>query len=349
MSASSLLAGLPEPVRQLIETSIFAEFATVSAQGVPIDTPAFSFLDFERGSVDIATGLAYPAKAERARRNPKVGLLLEGLADDPVVSIAAIAAVRDADIQANLDRYIAETIAYLPAFSNGNPWSVARQAIWYWSRIFVCCQPQRILWWPNAAQMDSAPKRWDAPATTAYRQSDLGPAAPPSPAPGWPVQDWRERAAQILGQGLPAHLTVIDDGGFPLPIRARSVRTEPSGFALDLPAGVPWQMRGKGSLCFVGMATFIGEVRASAQGIVLAVERMLPTLPMVADPREVWAPSATTRSALMSRLEIELQRRGLPLPTVGAAPPSPTVGSGLRAERIARIAADSALQHGSGP
>jgi hypothetical protein len=347
MTSSTLLAGLPEPVLQMVKSSIFTEFATLSAQGVPIDTPTFSFLDSERGSLDIATGLAYPAKAERARRNPKVGLLLEGMPDEPVVSIAGLAAVRDADIQANVDRYIAETIAYYAAYSSGNPWSVARKSVWYWTRIFVCCTPKRILWWPSAAQMDAAPQRWDAPATTVYPRSDPAPTTKGSAAPTWPIRPWEERAREVLGHGLHAHLTLLDDEGFPMPIRARSVRQTDEGFELDVPAGVPWKLRGKGSLCFVGVATFIGEVRMSSAGALFAVERVLPTLPTVADPRELWAPSETTRSALMGRLEAELQRRGLSVPTIPPEPPAPTAGSVLRAERIARVAAESALKHGS--
>ena len=142
------------------------EYATVSAQGVPIDTPAYAFVGKHGDTIDIATGLAYPAKAERARRNPKVGLLIEGSPSEPVVSIAAMAAVRDASIQANVDRYIAETIAYYDAYSGGNPWEVARKAVFYWSRIFVECSPKRILWWSGPEAMDQPPQCWEAPAGT---------------------------------------------------------------------------------------------------------------------------------------------------------------------------------------
>ena len=331
--------GLPEAVRELIASSPVVEFATLSAAGVPIDTPMFTITDLSTGTVDVATGLAYPAKAERARRHAKVGLLVEGLPDEPVVSIAAEASVRDADIQANLDRYVAETAAYYDTYSNGHPWSTAREAVWYWARIFVCCKPRTILWWPSQADLDAPPNRWEAAADTTFPPSDPAPAARPSPAPDWPRHDWRQRADEVLAAGMPGHLTLVNDDGYPLPMRARAITRIEQGFRVSLPAATPWRVGGAASLCFLGQATFIGRVEAAGGDATFTVERILPTLPMVADNAEIWAPSASTRPRLLARLTEELARRGLEVPRVPSEPPTPTPGSTLRAARMARMGA----------
>jgi hypothetical protein len=121
MSPASSFPDLPPDVAQMIASAMFCEFGTISAQGVPIDTPLLCFADPGCRSIDVGTGLAYPTKAERARRNPKVGLLLEGGPAQPVISIGALATVKDANIQANAERYIAEVIAYFDSFSGGQP------------------------------------------------------------------------------------------------------------------------------------------------------------------------------------------------------------------------------------
>jgi hypothetical protein len=333
-------SSLPVPVQQLIESAIAMEFATVSTAGMPIDTPTFSFCDAAGDSVDVATGLAYPAKAERARRNPKVGLLIEGLPGEPVVAIAAHAAVRDTNIQANVDRYIAETSAYFEMYAGGNPWSVARQATWYWSRIFIHCQPQRILWWPNATAMDEPAREWRAPKETVSPRSDPAPQGAISAAPPWPARPWQERVTDALALGLP-HLTVLDAEGYPLPVRARRVERTEDGFSLEIPAGARWVKAGPASLCFLGTINFIGHLEPHRGAAAFRIERVLPTLPTVADPRELWQPSEGTRQAFTSRLARELERRGLPMPQVPMTPPAPTPGSLRRAERVAQLVAEA--------
>lgn len=343
--APNPFAGLPDEIYDAMCAAINLEFATMTAQGVALDTPTFSMVNPSGRSFDIATGLAYPAKAERARRNPKVGLLLEGLPDMPVVAVAAMAAVRDADFQANVNRYIAETGHYtVEALAFGNPWSVIRDIVWYWTRIIVENTPVRIYWWPSHAEMDKPPQRWDAPAGTVYPISDPAPPGKPAPSSSWPLRDWRELAQEKLDQGIEGHLTVVDEDGFPMPIRARNARLTDDGFDLEIPAGVPWTIAGKASLCFMGGATFIGEVSSKDGQAHFVNERVLPVLPMVQDPHELFEPSVEVRAKLKGRLEQELARRGQNMPHVYEQLPTPTAGAGLREKQFAIFEAETKIR-----
>lgn len=332
----SIRGELPPAVSDLLLSSTSAQFSTVSAAGVPIDTPLLAFPTDDLAIIRMATGLAYPAKAERARRNPKVGLLFEGaLPGEPVVAIAGVAAVRDTDLQANLDLYTAETSRF------GDPsvrWSIRHKAIWYWARIIIEIVPKEILWWDDPAQIGGEPNRWTAPANTIFPPSDVAPRSAASRAPQWNQPDWQELAASVIAQQLPGHVSLVDEGGFPRPWPVDRLQRTESGFSFDLhaPAGVG--RHGPASLTFFGRETFIGQVRAEGQnGVRMTVERALPILPLMADPDEAWNPRPEVRQKLLGRLDQELARRGQPRPTAPEIQPEPTAAALARSARDARL------------
>jgi hypothetical protein len=102
---------LPENVLAVTHQFQTCEYASISGKGEPITYPMLPFVSPDGRTFDVATGLTYPAKAERARRNPKVALLYSyprgsKLADTPTVLVVGRAAVRDQDLQDNTNRYI---------------------------------------------------------------------------------------------------------------------------------------------------------------------------------------------------------------------------------------------------
>jgi hypothetical protein len=323
------LNDLPKDVVDVIRTTIVSEYATVSAAGVPIDTPIFVFPSADLATLDVATGLAYPVKAERARRNPKVGLLLEGKKGQPVVSVAGNAAVRDANLQANLDRYLAETI-FTPVINpTKNDWEVTRQAIWYLTRVIVSITPVHIRWWKNHDAMDAQPEEWRAPAGTDFPKSDPAPTGKSSDAPKWPQKNWREYADIALKRGSRGHLTLLDSEGYPLSIGAKEIALSDDGFRLVMPKGSPWT-EGKATLSFLGQEIFVGDASLDGDTTALRVERALPVLPMVEDTSKVLRPTPELRATLMGRLTHEAERRGQGLPKTPAQPPEPSEGHKIR-------------------
>jgi hypothetical protein len=325
---------LPPAVFDLIRSSVNSEFGTVSSAGLPIDSPMGYFTSPDVRTIDLCTGLAYPAKAERVRKNPKVGLFLEGGPDEPVVSIAGMGAVRDSDLQANSERYVAET-----AFRRAGmaPWELAREAVWYWTRILIEITPARVMWWDNPASMDVAPHRWEAPADMVYPKSDPTWPGSVSAAPKWPEVPWREQAERALARKAPGYLCLCDDEGFPLSVRASEIELLDDGFRMGIPKGAPWRRSGKGTLTFDGRETFVGDVSADGDATRFAFERALPIHPAMEDPTSLWTPTAETKAALMGRIAHETARRGQPIPTVARDEPPTTAGGELRRQRMERL------------
>lgn len=90
-----------------------AEYAYLTPRGEPLCWPVTPYVYPERSLVAIATGLAYPNKAEYAKVHPKVALYFSdregrGEPDEPRVLVQSQATVLDQDLQANTDRYVTE-------------------------------------------------------------------------------------------------------------------------------------------------------------------------------------------------------------------------------------------------
>jgi hypothetical protein len=331
------IRSLPERVLYLIESSVVTDFATVSAAGVGIDTPTYYFPSDDLATMDVATGLPNPAKAERARRNPKVGLYVDGKPDEPVVVVAARAAVRDADLQANCVRYLAETGWKAVAF--GLEWEEARKAVNYWSRIIIENMPAKIYWWDNAAAMDEPPHVWRAPADTQFPPSDPKPTGEMGKSE-WKPRPWREVAADAVKTPWVPRLTVLDEEGYPLPLAVRSYALTDEGFSLVMPKGAPWKLAGVGTLSFGGFQTFVGEAFQDGAAVRFVAERALPQLASTEDNTQVLRPNEETRRKQMARLQHEAARRGQSIPDVPLEAPARTR---LAKVREARIAGDAPI------
>ena len=334
----SPLSSLPEPIIDLIKSANYGQFSTLTKTGVPIDTPLLFFPEEDLSKISVATGLAYPAKAERVRRNPKVGVLFEGaLAGEPaVVLIAGMGATRDTDIQSNLLKHVTETCIF---GDQTIPWEVKCKAVWYWSRVLVEITPRRILWWDSPADLNTRPHRWDAPADMVFPASDPAPPGKLSAPPRWPQPPWQDLARAALRQNQSGHLSSVDEDGFPAPMRTTTLRAVDDGFLLTLPKYAPGARRGPACLTFYGRETFIGSLDDAGPGeLKLVVQHALPILPMMADANETWQPNQNTKDTLMKRLWEELDRRGQPLPTVPEVMPEPTPGAKRRAARNTMLA-----------
>lgn len=98
--------GWPPEVVPLLQRAMVCHYASLTRDARPISWPV-PYLSDDGTTVDVSTGLSYPAQAERARRDSRVALLFidpvgSGLSDPPIVLVHGLDSVRDADLQATL-------------------------------------------------------------------------------------------------------------------------------------------------------------------------------------------------------------------------------------------------------
>ena len=198
------------------------EYTSLTRAGAPIMTPLTPFMGEDMRTLDVSTGLTYPAKAERARRNSKVCLLFSdpvgsGLDAPPVVLIQGQATVRDRDIQANTDRYVRLSLQKLPAAYEGLSRFLLRRLQSYFARIWIQVTPTRIWWWPSRA-LDQEPGEWLAPESAVAPPSD--PAPPGKQPAAWkePPTNWRTMIGSTIDRLEQRDLAWLGPDGFPLSV-----------------------------------------------------------------------------------------------------------------------------------
>ncbi len=322
-------AGWPREVLSVLDRFLTCAYATVSKTGTPITYPLTPYIGEDGRTLDVSCGLTSPAKAERARRNPKVSLLYwdptgSGVADAPVVVVRGLAAVRDRDLQRNTDRYIRWSLAKLPSPWRGVPRGIMRGLDWYWSRIWMQITPVSILWWPGG-RLDEPPRRWDAPEGTMVPSSDPSPAGRQPPSWREPAADWRSRADLAAGRlGLPV-LTVVDRDGFPVPFPASSSRFDGTAFHLRVAVGRPVEPKSEACLTFqrhepdfegYENAVFVGVAEFEGEEVTFRVERALPDISLVGSRWRRMRDFASNRQAVKDRVDVEAERRGQRPPSI---------------------------------
>lgn len=318
----------PEPA-EVFERSVTAEFATLTASGRPVTAPTTPYLGDGGDTIDVSTGLTYPAKAERARRDPRVALLFAdpvgpGMHDAPVVLVQGLASVRDGDLQSNTDRYVAVSSVKLPETVRGKPRFVLRRMAWYYARIWVEVTPLHLWWWPDRS-LSAPPQRWNAPEGTAAALSD---PAPPGKAPApWttPPSDWRSLARSALAALPLCDLTVVGPNGFPLCLPVGNPELAGDSIAFSIGAGAPAIDPGPACLTLHGHPerfsgqenhSFVGKVTSDDGGPRLQVERALGDWSLAGGPVRMALSFLSKGPKLRRRLASEAARRGQPVPKV---------------------------------
>ncbi|MCE5288987.1 MAG: hypothetical protein LLG14_07045 [Nocardiaceae bacterium] len=319
---------VPAELMPVFDGAITVDYTSVTGSGNPITVPLTPYLDVDARTLDVSTGLTYAAKAERARRNPKVSLLYSdplgsSAVNPPVVLVQGYATVCDRDLQSNTDRYVRESMAKLPAGYKGQPRFVLRTLDWYFARIWIKVTPTRVTWWPSRA-LDETPFVWEAPADRVAPPSDPPPdgknpnAWLPQPA------DWRASAGSVGTRLDMQELSWVGADGFPMCIPVRATPID-SGFRLTFGAMAPPVP--DGPACLVAHThspafetqenrTFIGTITRDGDIVKLDVERVLADISLAGNKLKRTIDFLAKGRRLKPRLKSEAARRGQAVPKV---------------------------------
>ncbi|MCX5044406.1 pyridoxamine 5'-phosphate oxidase family protein [Aldersonia sp. NBC_00410] len=307
---------------------ITTEYASLRRDGAPVTWPVTPYRGVDDRTIDVSTGITYPLKAERARRNPKVALSFSnpvgsGLDAPATFVVQGLATVRDADLRANSARYLQASYDRFPGTMKSVPDFMMRRMMFYWARVWIEVTPVRVLCWPDG-NLDHEPRIWTTGADTVAPQSDPEPAG--RGAGSWsnrPAPDWRDRTHEAIDRlGMPVLTTTTADG-WPLPLRVRAAERTETGFVVRPPAGVEIT-DGPGCLTLHTHGsvfdsqeniTLTGRCERTGDDVAFTVERTLNEVNVPRNPVRRMLNMLTLRRELQHRLAAEAARRGQAVPS----------------------------------
>jgi hypothetical protein len=234
------------------------------------------------------------------------------------------AAVRDADLQLNTDRYLRLSMTKLPASVKGQPKALLRRLGFYYARIWIETVPLRIRWWPDR-DLAQQPREWRADPAQPLPESDPAPTGRQPPAWLEPPPGWRDVAARAL-QVLPlADLTLVDADGYPLCLPVTAGALEGGEVPLQIGSGAPELPAGPACLTLHGHDehfttqenhTLMGTLADGAEGSRLHVERALADWSLTGNRVQIAVGFLRKGRRLAPRLKTEAARRAQPVPTI---------------------------------
>jgi hypothetical protein len=319
--------GWPDELTEVFERSIAVEYGSLTRSGRPVTVPVTPYVGASGSTLDISTGLTYPAKADRARGNPKVCLLFAdpigaGMSGLPVVLVQGTAAVRDADLQANMDRYIKLAEVKYPETTKGVPKVALARMAYYYARVWVEVTPLRVRWWPDR-HLGSPPSEWVAPVDTVQLTSDPPPTGPPPPAWRRPPADWRPLVRTALERLALTDLSTVDADGYPVCLPVQPGALDGDRLGVQFGAGAPDLTPGPACLTlhthdttFEGQEnrTLVGQLVEEARGSRFVIERALGDWSLPGNKLQMMMAFLGTAPKLAPRLKAEAARRGQSVP-----------------------------------
>jgi hypothetical protein len=323
------VTGWPSELDELFEKAVTAEYTSLTPSGRPVTAPVCPYVGESRRTLDLSTGLAYPAKADRARGNPKVCLLYADPigrrpGDLPVALVQGVGAVRDADLQANTDRYVRESALKYPATVKGVPNLMLGRLAYYFARIWVEVTPMRILWWPDR-RLDAEASVWTAPPDTPRPPSDPTPTGAASPPWRRPAVDWRPVLDYALRRLTLADLSTAGADGYPVCVPVTPGPLEGDRLEVQVGDGAPPLLPGPACLTFHSHGevftgqenrSLVGRLVAGPQGHRFEIERALGDWSAGRNRPQVMLSFISQGPRLAPRLKAEAARRSQRVPKV---------------------------------